>query len=85
MATTTRIGTTFIVLSQLLDRLVSGNYRGRNAIKDELVRLVQRGGGTNTRIDIDLNGRSVAGGFTPLVLVEDVNLGNLKAPRNFVF
>ncbi len=84
MAATTRIGTTFIVLSQLLDRLVPGNYRGRNAIKDELVRLVQWGG-TNTRIGIDLNGRSVAGGFTPLVLVKDVNLGNLKAPRNFVF
>ncbi|NJL41705.1 MAG: hypothetical protein HC899_37275 [Leptolyngbyaceae cyanobacterium SM1_4_3] len=43
MAATTRIGTTFIVLSQLLDRLVPGNYRGRNAIKDELVRLVQWG------------------------------------------
>jgi hypothetical protein len=35
-------------------------------------------------MDIDLNGRR-SGGFTPLVLVEDVNLGNLKAPRNFVF
>lgn len=76
------VGKDKIVLSNLLDQLVPGNYRGRNAIRDDLIRLV--GQRSDTRIDIDLNGRR-SGGFTPLVLVEDVNFGNLKALRNFVF
>jgi Tol biopolymer transport system component len=72
-----------IVLSQLLDRLVPGNYRGRNAIKDNLIRLVRRG--SDTRIDVDLNGRSIPGGFEPLVLVEDVGVARLNRLQNFVF
>lgn len=77
------VGKDKIVLSQLLDRVVSGNYRGRNPITEGLIRLVQRG--SDTRIDADLNGRSASGGFNPLVLVEDVKLASLKNSRNFLF
>lgn len=77
------VGEDKIVLSQLLDRLVPGNYRGRNAIRDDLISLVRRG--ADTRIDADLNGRAVSGGFKPLILIEDVNLTGLKNLRNFVF
>lgn len=76
------IGEDKIVLSKLLDRLVPGNYRGRNGFKDDLIRLVRRG--ANTRIDMDLNG-SESGGFKPLALVEDVAVAALKALSNFVF
>ncbi|MEB3358527.1 MAG: type I secretion C-terminal target domain-containing protein [Synechococcales bacterium] len=76
------VGEDKIVLNKLLDRLVPGNYRG-NAIRDDLIRLVRRG--ADTRIDVDLNGRSQPGGFKPLVWVEDVSVGSLKNPRNFVF
>jgi Tol biopolymer transport system component len=76
------VGEDKMILSKLLDALVQGNYRG-NAIQDKLVRLVRRG--ADTRIDVDVNGRSVLGGFQPLVLVEDVTLASLKNPRNFVF
>jgi hypothetical protein len=77
------IGKDKIVLSQLLDRLVPGNYRGRNAIGDELIRLVRSG--SDTRIDADLNGTSVPRGFKPLVLVEDTSLASLKKLKNFEF
>ncbi|MBF2076368.1 MAG: PD40 domain-containing protein [Synechococcales cyanobacterium C42_A2020_086] len=77
------VGEDKIVLTQLLDRLVPGNYRGRNAFQDKLLRLVRQG--TNTRIDADLNGRAEAGGFKPLILVEDVASAALKALNNFVF
>ncbi len=71
-----------IVLSRVLDRLVPGNYRG-NAIRDELIRFVRRG--SDTRIDVDLNGRSRPGGFKPFILAEDVSVGRLKNLKNFEF
>lgn len=77
------IGEDKIVLSQLLNRLVGGNYTGRNAIRDKLVQLVRRG--ANTQVEIDMNGRNTPGGFTPLVLVEDVSVARLRNPSNFVF
>ena len=77
------VGEDKIVVSKLLDRLVSGNYKGRNAFRDDLLRAVRRG--SNTRIDFDINGRSKPGGFKPLCLVEDVSVGQLERSKNFVF
>jgi Tol biopolymer transport system component len=77
-----QVGQDKIVLNQLLDRLVAGNYRG-NAIRDRLIRLVRQG--ANTRIDINLSGRSTPANFQSLVLVEQVSVASLKNPSNFIF
>lgn len=75
------VGQDKIVLSQLLDRLAGGNYRGRNPIADRLMRLTRQG--ANTRIDIDLN-RRAAGGLVSLVVVDNVSVGALSRLSNFV-
>jgi Tol biopolymer transport system component len=77
------VGEDKITLRKLLDQLVPGNYRGRNAIKDDLIRLVRRG--SDTRIDFDRDGRSGDKRFQPLVLVENVAIIGLKNQKNFTF
>jgi Tol biopolymer transport system component len=71
-----------IVLRGLLDRIVQGGYRGKNAIAQGYVRLQQVG--SDTQIDIDRNGKR-PGGITPLVVVSNTTVANLAHPSNFIF
>lgn len=75
------VGQDKIVLTQLLDRITPRNYKG-NPIRDQYVQFTRRG--TNTQINIDVNGRR-DGRSQTLVTVEDVSLAQLKNRNNFIF
>jgi RTX calcium-binding nonapeptide repeat (4 copies)/WD40-like Beta Propeller Repeat len=76
------VGEDKIILSALLDRVVAGNYRGRNAFSDRLLRLVGRG--QDSQINVDINGK-LPGGVKPLTTLDNVSVASLKERNNFVF
>jgi hypothetical protein len=80
------VGSDRIVLTNLLDSLVGGNYNG-NAIDDGYVRVVQGSGNTasSSFIEIDRDGTSGAAIFRPFIQVENISLTALNDSSNFIF
>ncbi|MBP5973082.1 type I secretion C-terminal target domain-containing protein [Brasilonema sp. CT11] len=82
-----KVGTDKIVLTQLLDSLVSGGYNGTNAIADNYVKVVQGSSANNFSVQIDADGPTGGDIFRPFITVNltSTSTGTLNDPRNFVF
>ncbi|NJL10825.1 MAG: type I secretion C-terminal target domain-containing protein [Calothrix sp. SM1_7_51] len=78
-------GSDKIVLTQLLDSLVSGGYSVSNAIADGYVKLVQGSTSSTTILQIDRDGLSGSAIFRPFIQLDNITpavMGNLN---NFIF
>ncbi|MBW4627968.1 MAG: DUF3616 domain-containing protein [Brasilonema octagenarum HA4186-MV1] len=82
-----KVGTDKIVLTQLLDSLVSGGYNGTNAIADNYVKVVQGSSTNNFSLQIDADGPTGGDIFRPFITVNlaSTSTGSLNDPRNFLF
>lgn len=79
------VGKDNIVLTQLLDSLVTGGYNGTNAITDGYVKVVQGSSTSNFSVQIDSDGLATGDIFRPFITVNLTNSGTLNSPSNFVF
>jgi Ca2+-binding RTX toxin-like protein len=79
------VGKDNIVLTQLLDSLVTGGYNGTNAIADGYVKIVQGTSTSNFSVQIDTDGLAAGDIFRPFITVNLTNPGTLNSPSNFVF
>jgi Ca2+-binding RTX toxin-like protein len=79
------VGKDSIVLTQLLDSLVTGGYNGTNAIADGYVKVVQGTSASNFSVQIDTDGLAAGDIFRPFITVNLTNPASLNSPTNFVF
>ncbi|MEH2271007.1 MAG: calcium-binding protein, partial [Nostoc sp.] len=79
------VGKDHIVLTQLLDSLVTGGYNGANAIADGYVKLVQGTSTSNFSVQIDADGSTGDDIFRPFITVNLAGTGTLNNPSSFVF
>jgi Ca2+-binding RTX toxin-like protein len=79
------VGKDNIVLTQLLDSLVTGGYNGTNAIADGYVKVVQGTTANNFSVQIDTDGLAAGDIFRPFITANLTNPGTLNSPSNFVF
>ncbi|MBH8572454.1 DUF11 domain-containing protein [Nostocaceae cyanobacterium CENA369] len=79
------VGKDNIVLTQLLDSLVTGGYNGTNAIADGYVKVVQGTSANNFSVQIDTDGLATGDIFRPFITVKLTNPDTLNSPSNFVF
>lgn len=79
------VGKDNIVLTQLLDSLVTGGYNGTNAIADGYVKIVQGTSANNFSVQIDTDGLAAGDIFRPFITANLTNPGTLNSPSNFVF
>ncbi|MBE9210617.1 tandem-95 repeat protein [Nostoc sp. LEGE 06077] len=79
------VGKDNIVLTQLLDSLVTGGYNGTNAIADGYVKVVQGITANNFSVQIDADGPAGNDIFRPFITVNVAGTGSLNNPNNFVF
>ncbi|RCJ40764.1 hypothetical protein A6770_10175 [Nostoc minutum NIES-26] len=79
------VGSDKIVLTQLLDSLVSGGYNGSNAIADGYVRLVQGSAANSTILQIDRDGAVGNAVFRNFIELDNVTSQAMNNPSNFVF
>ena len=79
------VGKDNIVLTQLLDSLVTGGYNGANAIDDGYVKVVQGTIANNFSVQIDTDGLATGDIFRPFITVNLTNSDTLNSPSNFVF
>jgi uncharacterized repeat protein (TIGR01451 family) len=74
-----------IILTQLLDSLITGGYNGTNAIADGYVKVVQGNSASKFSVQIDTDGLATGDIFRPFITVNLTNPGILNSPSNFVF
>ncbi|MBD2255253.1 Ig-like domain-containing protein [Nostoc parmelioides] len=79
------VGKDNIVLTQLLDSLVTGGYNGTNAIADGYVKVVQGNSTSNFNVQIDTDGFGSGDIFRPFITVNLTNSATFNNPSNFVF
>jgi uncharacterized repeat protein (TIGR01451 family) len=79
------VGKDKIVLTQLLDSLVTGGYSRTNAIADGYVKVVQGNNATNFSVQIDSDGLASGDIFRPFITVNLTNPAIFNSPSNFVF
>lgn len=81
------VGSDKIVLTNLLDSLVTGGYNGSNAIADGYVRIVQgsSSNSANCILLIDRDGISGSAIFKPYLQVNSITATALNNVNNFVF
>ncbi|MEC4816333.1 MAG: M10 family metallopeptidase C-terminal domain-containing protein [Scytonema sp. PMC 1069.18] len=79
------VGKDHIVLTQLLDSLVTGGYSGGNVIADGYVKIVQSTETSKFGVQIDSDGPSGRDIFRPFITVNVAGSGNLNNPSNFTF
>ncbi|WP_190234120.1 bluetail domain-containing putative surface protein [Nostoc sp. 'Peltigera membranacea cyanobiont' 213] len=79
------VGNDHIVLTQLLDSLVTGGYNGANAIADGYVKVVQGTSTSNFSVQIDADGSTGHDIFRPFITVNLAGTGTLNNPSSFVF
>ncbi|WGV25312.1 ELWxxDGT repeat protein [Halotia branconii] len=79
------VGSDKIVLTQLLDSLVTGGYNGSDAIADGYVRLVQSSNINSTILQIDRDGLMGTAVFRPFIQLDNVTLQAMNDTSNFVF
>jgi predicted extracellular nuclease len=78
-------GSDIIVLTQLLDSLVTGGYNGSNAIADGYVQLIQGSTANSTTLQIDQDGLLGSDIFRPFINLDNVSVVALNNVNNFVF
>ncbi|WGV29016.1 ELWxxDGT repeat protein [Halotia branconii] len=74
-----------IVLTQLLDSLVSGGYNGSDAFADGYVRVVQGSTTNSTILQIDRDGLTGSAVFRPFIQLDNVTPQAMNNINNFVF
>jgi predicted extracellular nuclease len=79
------VGKDKIVLTQLLDSLVSGGYNGSNAITDGYVKLVQGSTANSSILQIDNDGLSGSAVFRNFLSLDNVSQQLANNTQNFVF
>lgn len=79
------VGKDNIVLTQLLDSLVSGGYNGTDAIADGYVKIVQSTEVNKFGVQIDSDGPSGGDIFRQFITLNVAGSGNLNTPKNFTF
>jgi SdrD B-like domain/Calx-beta domain/Metallo-peptidase family M12B Reprolysin-like len=79
------VGSDKIVLTQLLDSLVSGGYNGSDAIADGYVRLVAGSTANTTILQIDRDGILGSAIFRPFIQLDNVTSTQMNNTSNFVF
>src|SRR5690242_2710623 len=79
------VGSDKIVLTELLDSLVSGGYRGSDAIADGYVRLVQDSTANSTILQIDRDGAIGNAVFQSFIQLDNVTPQEINNTDNFVF
>ncbi|MBW4685234.1 MAG: ExeM/NucH family extracellular endonuclease [Komarekiella atlantica HA4396-MV6] len=80
-----KVGSDKIVLTKLLDSLVSGGYNGSDAIADGYVRLVQGRTAKNTVLQIDRDGLLGSAAYQPFLYIDNVTPAAMNNFYNFVF
>jgi hypothetical protein len=76
-------GSDQIVLTQLLDSLVTGGYSGTNAIADGYVQVI--GQGSDALVQIDQDGVGSSATFRSFITVQNVAATAMNNSSNFVF
>ena len=79
------VGKDKIVLTQLLDSLVSGGYNGSDAITDGYVKLVQGTTANSTVLQIDRDGPLGSAIFRAFLTIDNVAPTAMSDIHNFVF
>ncbi|MBH8577978.1 type I secretion C-terminal target domain-containing protein [Nostocaceae cyanobacterium CENA369] len=79
------VGSDQIVLTQLLDSLVSGGYNGSDAVADGYVRLVQGKTANSTILQIDRDGLAGDAIFRNFIQLDNVTPQAMNNINNFVF
>lgn len=79
------VGKDKIVLTQLLDSLVPGGYKGSDAITDGYVRLVQGSTANSTVLQIDRDGPVGSASFRAFLTINNVAPAAMNDIHNFVF
>jgi predicted extracellular nuclease len=79
------VGTDKIVLTQLLDSLVSGGYNGSDAITDGYIRLIQGSTANSTLLQIDRDGALGSAIFRTFLTINNVAPAAMNDIHNFVF
>ncbi|BDA67068.1 hypothetical protein CAL7716_012340 [Calothrix sp. PCC 7716] len=79
------VGSDTIVLTGLLDSLVSGGYNGSDAITDGYVRIVAGSSANSSLIQIDRDGLNGAAIFRPFLQVDNISVAEMNNINNFVF
>ncbi|AFY32951.1 ExeM/NucH family extracellular endonuclease [Calothrix sp. PCC 7507] len=79
------VGKDKIVLTQLLDSLVSGGYNGTNAITDGYVKLVQGSTASASILQIDNDGLVGSAIFRNFLVLDNVSQQLANNTQNFVF
>ncbi|MBH8578183.1 DUF4347 domain-containing protein [Nostocaceae cyanobacterium CENA369] len=79
------VGEDKIVLTQLLDSLVTGGYNGSNAIADGYVRLVQGKTANSTILQIDRDGTLGNAVFRNFIELDNITPQQMNNTNNFVF
>ncbi|WP_348535374.1 ExeM/NucH family extracellular endonuclease [Komarekiella delphini-convector] len=80
-----KVGSDKIVLTKLLDSLVSGGYNGSDAIADGYVRVVQGRTAKNTVLQIDRDGLLGSAAYQPFLYIDNVTPAAMNNFYNFVF
>jgi uncharacterized protein len=79
------IGADKLVLTGLLDSLVSGGYNGVDAIADGYIKVVPSSAANRFSVQVDADGLLGAAIFRPYLTVNLSGTGNLNSPSNFLF
>jgi Ca2+-binding RTX toxin-like protein len=79
------VGKDTIVLTELLDSLVTGGYNGVNAFADGYVKVVQGTSANNFSVQIDADGFTGKDIFRPFITVNVTTTDSLNSVSNFVF
>ncbi|MBN3957445.1 cadherin-like domain-containing protein [Nostoc sp. NMS8] len=79
------VGKDNIVFTELLDSLVTGGYKGTNAIADGYVKVVQGNSASNFSVQIDADGPTGNDIFRPFITVNLAGTGTFNNASNFVF
>jgi hypothetical protein len=79
------VGKDKIVLTQLLDSLITEGYNGTNAIADGYVKVVQGSSSRNFSVQIDTDGLTGQEIFKSLITVNVTSTDTLNSSTNFVF
>ncbi|WP_341525544.1 ExeM/NucH family extracellular endonuclease [Nostoc sp. UHCC 0302] len=80
-----QVGSDKIVLTKLLDSLVTGGYNGSDAIADGYVRLIQGHTAKSTTLQIDRDGLLSSAAFQPFLELENITPEATNSIYNFVF
>ncbi|WGV28052.1 ELWxxDGT repeat protein [Halotia branconii] len=79
------VGSDKIVLTQLLDSLVTGGYNGSNAFADGYVRVLQGSNTNSTVVEIDRDGIIGSAVFRLFIQLDNVTPQAMNDISNFVF